>query len=747
MEPDRDLNKETNKADHSEGSVSHVPSNARKEVRRMYESGCKRLDFIKAGYKIWNLAKDLTPKEMLECGFSFRDIMPHYSYEDMYKDGIPIRQLTKIGFNIEDNGRGDFSLQSVVPFFSIKQLHNAGYSAHEFKELDYDVVSLRSGGYNAKELREAGYPDSQVMDAGYEVKDLMDAGYSLVDFKNNDYEITKLNDYFSPNELKDANYSDEEILHAGYSAKELKEAGYSSNDVRYTDIYVRLKKGINSTVTDESGYSSTMMCKAGFSIEELRKAGYDYNEILYAGYLIKELRESGFKDDDILKANYSIEDLKIAGFTDDEILHASRLGYELRNAGYSIKDLKDAGYGDIAILQSGYTVKEMRDAGYSAKELADSCYNYDLYDEFQYDDCADHYEDRYSGYLYHPNEMKEAGYSVKELKEAGYKDSDIIHFGGYPASELKDAGYTVKDLRIVHNINEADYGDFGITYCHYEEIVYPLGKIIKAGYTLKEIVSADIPGGEYRQFGITIQDLKKAGCDPKLLIVDNEKYPGFSIREMIDGGYTISDLKNVFCIEQMADDGITIRELINGGCSFSELEKAYGIEQIQGEGYSAKELFEGGISFLQIAEVYPIEELQEIVSYYRDMKNSGSGISDLIGKGADESILWLLGFKKEEIEQSLGWLRGSFAEYIVAVLVEKWVDDQELLKIGCSKESIDKALIAIEKKEHDSYYDSSRGNAYTDYLEEEMRETMDGSDTEYSDIIERQIDENCEDDN
>jgi intracellular multiplication protein IcmE len=245
--------------------------------------------------------------------------------------------------------------------------------------------------------------------------------------------------------------------------------------------------------------------------------------------------------------------------------------------------------------------------------------------------------------------LKEAGYTAKELKELGGYTAKQLRICGYSACAMKAAGFTAAELK------SAGYSD---------------GELKGAGFFDEEIKAASgLPPG------VTVDDIKKAGCDPANLrrlkakgvsaaairrisgcSVDQLKSAGFSPQELKEAGFTAAELRAAgFTAEELKDAGFSVKELKNAGFSAKELKDA---------GFSDNELRSAGFSEAEIqaanaGSVYRSSDEDSVlpkdcsVSAIQKARADGVSAKEIREKmGCNVKALKAAGFRAEELKEA-----------------------------------------------------------------------------------------------
>lgn len=292
------------------------------------------------------------------------------------------------------------------------------------------------------------------------------------------------------------------------------------------------------------------------------------------------------------------------GFTklsQDNILAEQRAEWinKLEAGNCSKKDVEDvvADGATIADLKQACSCIQLKDLGYNAKDLNSVCQCKDL---------------KAAGVT--AREFKEQGYTVKQLRECGF-DACALRGAGFTAQEMKDGGFSDGELK-------------------------------GAGFSDLEIAgAANLPAG------ISIDDIKNAGCDVEALkklrkagvsATAIKSISGCSADKLLAAGYTVDELKKAgYTAKELKDAGVSAEELRKAGFSAAELKEAgFSAAELRNAGFSAKELKEAGFS---------AKELKEAGFSAKDLKDAGFSLKELKEAGYDPKALIDAGFSTEDL--------------------------------------------------------------------------------------------------
>jgi ribosomal protein L13E len=260
-----------------------------------------------------------------------------------------------------------------------------------------------------------------------------------------------------------------------------------------------------------------------FPVLFLKNKEFPLDVLHKAGFPLQQLKEAGFSVSELKKAGFPLQQLKHEGFPLQQLKTEFNI-YELKQAGFTLQELKS--YFTLRHLNVHFTLHEIKDAGFSAKEL------------------------------------KKAGFSAKELKDVGFTLEDLIR-SQFTYDDLRRNGIT---------INYIDSDD-----TNFENMIKRLDNPQLITDILNENKDVSL-----LQLELSIIELKKAGITAKKL-----KEDGADPRELIDAGFTLQELKDVFNekddVDKFKIDGFSAKELYDAGFT---LQFLYSGSTIPNRGYN-----------------------------------------------------------------------------------------------------------------------------------------------------------------
>jgi intracellular multiplication protein IcmE len=421
--------------------------------------------------------------------------------------------------------------------------------------------------------------------------------------------------------LKEAGFSVDNILrflsmnYSGFSVEDLKNAGFTAQELLNAHKY---------------GFGFDDLKNAGFTFQELMNEKKDLKEEIIK--LLKTNNNDGKYYDDIIEYGYKKEkllsEMNIIGKSTSELLDMGMTPTFLRKAGFSATELKDKnsfppGFTAYELKDAGFTIEELKDAGFTIEEL----------------NAADN-----GKFL---EKMKSIGFSVfkfkqlfsaEELIAAKFeKVNDNDNTTNYPTNRLDslDTLHTFEELLM--NTNNYDT----------RENVELIGKfIIKFQLNIKLVINNNyyfgknnmkIPNdllisltkylNDVNPSVFSVQFFKKRKITPTFL----KKIP---IQQLIEGGFSLQELKNGFTALDFYKGGISIKEA-ETVFSKKQMTEFYPIQDLLDTGeynlhdFELKRLVESKIPFATLKQAgFTLFELANHFSV-DDMLNNGITLQDL----------------------------------------------------------------------------------------------------------------------
>ncbi|MCH9756825.1 MAG: type IVB secretion system protein DotG/IcmE [Gammaproteobacteria bacterium] len=231
-------------------------------------------------------------------------------------------------------------------------------------------------------------------------------------------------------------------------------------------------------------------------------------------------------------------------------------------------------------------------------------------------------------------ELKAAGFTAREMKVAGYS-ADKLKRCGFSACETRGAGFSVEDMK---------------------EAGFTNGELKGAGFSEEDIDAANgLPAG------ISIDDVRNAGCDPEKLKQLREqgvsaaavqRISACSLAQLKAAGYTAAELKRAgasaaalkalgFSPEALKEAGYSARDLLNAGFSPEAVENAgFSAEQVE----KGKDALPPGVTTSQLRKAgCSVETLK------RERRAGVSAKSIRQSAGCDAAALREAGFSDSDL--------------------------------------------------------------------------------------------------
>ncbi len=655
--------------------------------------GCKCKGLKEAGYKAKELKEqgNYTARQLRVCGYSACEMKAAgFSAAELKAAGYSDGELKGAGFSEEEIR----AAAGLPPGVSVDDVKNAGCSPSGLRKLREQGVSaaairrisgcsidqLKAAGFSAKELKDAGFTAAELKAAGFSAKDLRDAGFSAEELKAAGFSAAELKAAgFSAAELKDAGFSAMDLKAAGFSDADLKSAGFSDAEI------AAAKAALAAAASLPPGVSIEDVRKAGCSPEALRKlrakgvtaaairkiSGCSVKQLKAAGYNAKELKDAGFTAAELKAAGFSAKELRDAGFSSVAANLPPGVSLEdVKKAGCSpaaLKKLRAKGVTAAAIRKiSGCSVEQLKAAGFSAKELKDAGFT-----------AA---ELKAAGFS--AAELKDAGFSARELKEAGFSISEL-KAAGFSTSELKDAGFSAADLEAaaglplgvsLEDVKKAGCSPAALRKLRAKGVTAAAIRKI-SGCSVKQLKAAGFSAAELKAAGFTAAELKAAGFSAREL-----RGAGFSAEELKDAGFSAAELKDAgFSARELRDAGFSVAELKAAGFSAAALKSAgFSAEELKAAGFSDDELASAGFSIKKVKKEEDKEEDDEF-SFIKDENLKKALAASKAKRG------------KIELAGQLKKIQGRMKAY-AAKLEKTWIstnqefvsdeDDEELAGLG-----------------------------------------------------------------
>lgn len=573
--------------------ISFIPEELKAggfEARELWKAGFEAGALKKLGYAPKDMSEAEVPaQEMKKLGYSARELHDggftaqqlkgaQFTLIELKEGRYKAAELGDAGFHIPELRAANFTAFDLrkALIFTVQMMRDAGYTATEMRKAGYEAKRVQEAGYNESEATEAGFTVPQMHAAGYGALGLRKAGHTALVLREAGYDL---------NDLQGAFYTADELGDAGYSAQELKEAGTSLVQLKAADTPMATLKdaGYTAARLKQQGYTATELAtgargKIDFTSHAVGQdeGGYNAKELRAGGVSAHELRKGKvfFVVDEFKNGAWTTRELKEGGFTAADMKLCGYVAAELRKTGFSVQDLVHGGFPIAELRAVGATASELRDAYVSAKQLS------------------------------------EVGYSAKELLVAGFSAKELIACGfgvpalreaGFDAIQLRQLGFTSKELK-AYGYGAASLKEAGSVVKELKELGFSNDELLGAGFAERAVAAVD---------GSTVQDLREIG--------------NYSVTELRQYGYVVADLRGIYRVKEMKDEGFSLRELKEGGVpehavfavngrSTRALRAAkYSAQILRKIGFALYELVEGGYTATELKEArYGAEELKEV---------------------------------------------------------------------------------------------------------------------------------------
>ena len=606
--------------------------------------------------------------------------------------GFGARELLDVGFSAAELKIGFFEAKELKAVgFTPAQLKELGYTpkemweaeipAEEMRKLNYSAGELRDGGYTAQQMKNSGaYSLVELKQGRYKAIDLGEAGYLIPDLRAAKFTALDLRKamIFTVQMMRDAGYTCVEMKKAGYDAKRIRDAGYEAreaNDAGFTVVQM-FTAGFPAGGLHDCGHTATTLREAGYVLLDLLGAKYNAEELVEAGYTVKEIKEAGTSLVQLKAAGTAMAVLKDSSYTVERLKQQQYTAVELASQSRGRVDLSSLGPGYIAkevgwecslTDDEGYTCKELRGGGVTASELRKAKIFFRVE---EWKDAAWPTSNLREG-GYYAAELKACGYTAKELNKHGYTVLDLVQGGfaiadlfaigaaakalreaGVSAKTLSEVGYTAKEL-LVAGFSAAEliacgYGvvalrEAGFTATQLKQLGFSTAELKAYGYDATALKEAGSVVKELKDLGFSDEELEAAGFSARAVaavdgrsVRELKEEGGYEVAELREYGYVAKDLRGVYTIKDIKDNGFSLEELRAGGYPEHAVRAVDGrsTQQLRGAGYTAKVLRKIGFPLYELAEgkytatelkhaKYEGDELKQVGFLAKDLKEAG----------------------------------------------------------------------------------------------------------------------------
>ena len=579
-------------------------------------------------------------RELLDLNFSPEELKAGgFEAKELKAAGFEARELKELGYKPKDMWDADIPASVMKSLdYSAKELKDGGYTATQLKEGGYTLVQLKSGGYKAQELGEVGFKIPELRAAKFTALDLRkatifqvqmmrDAGYTCPEMKKAGYDGGR---------IKDAGYDAIEATQAGYTVTQMHAGGYSALNLRAA--------GHTALVLREDGYDLNDLQGAGYNADELGDAGYTAQELKEAGTSLVQLKAAGTPVATLKDAGYTAQRLKQQGYTAAELAEGSRGRIDVRSlvvgaddGGYTAKELKGGGIsaqelkrGKVFFVvaefkDGGWSTRELRDGGYSAGELRACGYMADALSKVGYTT-----QDLVTG-GFSAKALRAIGAPAGELREAGLTAQDLSDVG-YTAKELLVGGFSAKDL-IACGFGVGALCEAGFDAIQLRALGFSARELKKYGYGAKSLKDAGSHVKELKDLGFEDEQLLEAGFTQRAVEAVNgdsmwelKEFGKYEVAELKEYGYVVADLRGVYTVKAMKDQGFSLDDLAEGGVPKHAVMAVNGrtTKKLRRAGYPARILRKVGFELFEIVEGgYTATELKDAKYKAAELKEVG----------------------------------------------------------------------------------------------------------------------------
>jgi len=207
------------------------------------------------------------------------------------------------------------------------------------------------------------------------------------------------------------------------------------------------------------------------------------------------------------------------------------------------------------------------------------------------------------------------GYSAKDLMDGGFTAKEVMACG-YGVAALREAGFRAIELR-----------QLGFSARELKENGYGAAALKEAGSVVKELKELGFPDDELEEAGFSRRAVEAVDGRSTRELKEFGSYEGvpYEVAELREYGFVVADLRGVYTIKDMRDQGFDLDELRAGGMpehavlavdgrSVRELRKGqYKAEVLRRIGFPLPELVEGGYTASELKRArYMPEELKQV---------------------------------------------------------------------------------------------------------------------------------------
>lgn len=403
------------------------------------------------------------------------------------------------------------------------------------------------------------------------------------------------------------------------ACKGLKAAGYSAAALK--------KEGFDAKRLYQCGYNACELKAAGFSAMDLKAAGLSDGELKGAGFSPEEIRAAGGLPDGV-----SAEDVRSAGCSADAIAGLRAQGVSAsaikRISGCSLAQLKAGGFSANELKAAGFSAAQLKNAGFSAEELAQAGFS--------------------------PKDLLDAGFSPEDLASAGFSPSAIADAlsalpPGITPDMIEKAGCSKEALMRLKEVGVSAKAMQRYSKCSPKELS-------AAGYDVKGLSDQEKAAAMALPDGVSLEDVKKAGCDPKKLASLRAKGVSATLIKKTNGCSAAALKAAGFSAASLHKAGFSDSELAAAGFSPAEIAAANSAigSGPDGSQVSDAEIKKAGCGYTALQKLknagVSAERIRRISGCSLDaLKAAGFGATALKKAGFSDAELRAAGFSPDEI--------------------------------------------------------------------------------------------------
>lgn len=365
------------------------------------------------------------------------DDLKEEHWKMLYKLGYTVKDLKQAGIDLKDflewregkerklsvkELKGGFKLKELVESRSLQpgDLLTA-YKAPELKE-HFSVRQLHDAGISAAEIKNVGFTGKEMADGGVAV-DSVKGLHDVQTMKAQGCLLKEMSRFFDAKTLYEGGYDLETLAKARDS---MDIHLYQGRVFPLVDI---AKTGADAQALIEVGCEARHLYQAGFDAKALKEAGFPA-PVLRLDITLKELREAGFSLKECIPDTgrfTGVDDEKCkdyidAGFDAVSIKNAGFKASMMKRAGMSAKSAKEAF--TLEVLLKHWTIQEVSEAGVTLADMRQ-----DVRDQKALLDKA-----KNAG-IYKPQDFREAGFTVQRLTIDGEFKYDDLKEAGFSGDE------------------------------------------------------------------------------------------------------------------------------------------------------------------------------------------------------------------------------------------------------------------------------------------------------------------------